>query len=504
VHSISQRITGKKGLWDFFSIGLILITISLIVIRRDNFPIFVDIYYHLSITEMFDQAGGVVIHDFLQYAPIGRSHLYPPFLHILMLGAYKMGLSMDALGRLVSAVMFPLTMVSCWLLVRRAFGSAEAFVSLVLLLCSWQFFYTTAVVSASALATVLALLTYYLILTGRDRAAIVTMAFCLYSHMSYPHLVSLSLIIWALMEPARRRSVSKVLVFSYLLFSPWLINVMMNIGSVADTSALGGGVNFSLVLVASALAGAVLCLRNLRRGERGYALPLAMMMSMVPVFFFYRSRFFVHSSVPLAILGAIGLVFAARYLASRMGRHGGMAGTVFLVAISFMVLTWGVTYSSGVGGQDDHAGPGHGSGDVGLDMTTLVALADGDALPTPSYETPASESLLEDIESNTDQDDIIVLNRGINGCMITAYTGRATTSGMFHEVSTDDQRALRNIILSSGGQFHEGLEYSTVDGDLIDMPTAFPSMLAFALVGAGIFAIMYDVKCNKEEKREYK
>lgn len=568
------------GLWDIASLGLIFLIIALIALRWDNFPFFVDIYYHLSIMEMFDQAGGIVSNDFLQFAPIGRDHLYPPFLHILMLGAYKIGLSADIIGTFVSAGMFPLTMMAIWLLVRKVFGKLEAFLALVLMLCSWQFFYTTAVVSASALATVLALFAYYLIYMGKLRASIVVMSLCLYSHMSYPHLISLSLVIWALMDPERRKFIGKTLAASYLLFSPWIVHMVMNMDSVSSMSMLGGGISFNLILVLSAIAGAALAAHMYLKGERKYILPLAMMVSMVPVFFFYRSRFFVHSAVPMAILGSLAICYLLKIPLSSANikrRYLGFTA-VFFVAIIF--LSMGVMYSATgnnlVQGRDNNqnilpnmqqdqgiippAGmdknsippamqqyydmygamppmdppamqqpsgryesplqrpgaenngqeirnpnnnvkvpPSPDGGNLAKSPTTLYMLLTGDTLNYPSYTTPQMSDLIEDIMENTEPNDIIVVEGGVNGCLITAYTGRATTSGMFHEVSSDDQTELRRIMINESDPVR-GTGYSVIDSDLYShVPVAFPYQIAFILVAVGIVFVIYDLRGDKEK-----
>jgi len=523
------------------------IVLSLIIYRWENFPFFVDIYYHLSVMEMFNQAGGVVVHDFLQYAPFGRDHLYPPLLHILILGMYKLGLSIDAIGRIVSAGMFPLTMMASWLLVRKMFGKAEAFLTLALLLCSWQYFYTTAIVSASALATVLALFTYNLIYLERTKAAIVIMAFCLYTHMSYPHLITFSLIIWAVLSKERRPAILRVVLFSYILFSPWLFLILVNLGSITSTSALGGNMTFNAILIICSIIGASFAIYRYLGGEKKYILPLAMLMSMVPAIFYYKSRFFVHSTVPMAILGALGMAFLIEKLAFRL-RKGSSAvyiGGILLVTTLF--LTQGVVYSYNSIGKHDEAIPDslntiyeqplnlynlpqvvqdfykkygylpprpgqnndfppYNPGDSrkdnrpidndGLDLeeTTLGALISGKTLQTPSYMLPNVSNLLDNISKNTSPDDIILVERGINGCIVTAYTGRATTSGMFHEVATDYETSLRQVILEMGGTVQEKEGYVVIERNgLIEVPKAFNCYIVFLLVIIGIIVIVVDI-----------
>ena len=74
----------RPCVWDALSVALIAAACVLMIVRRDIFPIFQDIYYHLAVARSFLQAGGVSTVDFLQYAPFGRPNLYPPLYHVAL------------------------------------------------------------------------------------------------------------------------------------------------------------------------------------------------------------------------------------------------------------------------------------------------------------------------------------------------------------------------------------------------------------------------------------
>jgi len=79
----------KIDKWDYAIFSIILVNFILLLYRWEMFPKFIDIYYHFSVVKGFEIANGIVFHDFWEYAPGGRPHLYPPFFHILILIKYS-------------------------------------------------------------------------------------------------------------------------------------------------------------------------------------------------------------------------------------------------------------------------------------------------------------------------------------------------------------------------------------------------------------------------------
>ena len=79
---VEQKDNLREFNWNFFSWSLIAIFCLLQVLRWQIMPQFMDIYYHLSCAWGFIQAGGYSGWDFWQYAPVGRTHIYPPVFQI--------------------------------------------------------------------------------------------------------------------------------------------------------------------------------------------------------------------------------------------------------------------------------------------------------------------------------------------------------------------------------------------------------------------------------------
>ena len=83
--------------WDYCSIILITLTVFILIYRWEMFPKFIDIYYHFSVVKNFDFVNGLVIHDYWEYAPAGRPHLYPPLFHLIILLFMKSGINTELL-----------------------------------------------------------------------------------------------------------------------------------------------------------------------------------------------------------------------------------------------------------------------------------------------------------------------------------------------------------------------------------------------------------------------
>ena len=109
----------KISKWDIGVLIIIFIELFLLLLHWEMFPKFVDIYYHFSVAKAFDLANGIVLHDFWEYAPMGRPHLYPPLFHILILFFMKISIKTEFLMKLISFLMFPILQVTSWIVFRK-------------------------------------------------------------------------------------------------------------------------------------------------------------------------------------------------------------------------------------------------------------------------------------------------------------------------------------------------------------------------------------------------
>jgi hypothetical protein len=267
------------------------------------YPVFLDIPYHMAVTQGFREAGGVTTWDFWDYAPEGRPHLYPPLLHVSMSLLQDLGLSQEAVATLVCLVMFPLIMLAAWWMMRRLFGTRAAFFSLLFLCVPYAFFWQTGITVAASLVLVLTPLLFLAVEKDRPLAAGLLLAMCLYAHLVLGHLAALALVIYLAHRRRYWKRITAALALAYLLYLPWGLVIVTNLSSLHFSEPGGGGALVVHMLAwLAALAGAVVCYR--RKGTY-YLLP-SYLLSMVPIAFFYPNRFWEgHAFLPLAMLGAV-------------------------------------------------------------------------------------------------------------------------------------------------------------------------------------------------------
>ncbi|RJP27612.1 MAG: glycosyltransferase [Actinobacteria bacterium] len=309
----------RRDVFDILAAVFIAACIVLILVNISMYPVYLDIPYHMAVTRGFQEAGGITTWDFWDYAPAGRPHIYPPLLHVGMSMLQDIGLSAQATATLVCVIMFPLILLSLWWAMRKLFGSRAAFYALVLVGVPYAFFYQTGITIAASLVLALTPLIFLALEEDHKVASLALLAMCLYSHLILGHLVALALIIYLLHRREYWRRILFVVVGAYILYLPWGIVVLSNLGSfTASQPGLGGDFALHLLLWGLAAAGFVACYL---RKKQYYLLP-AYLLSMVPIVFFYSNRFWEgHVFLPLAMLGGVALDRLHAFLSGRLSRR---------------------------------------------------------------------------------------------------------------------------------------------------------------------------------------
>jgi hypothetical protein len=132
------------------------------------------------------------------------------------------------------------------------------------------------------------------------------------------------------------RKVMTVLAGAYILYLPWGIVVLANLGSFSVSQpGVGGGFTLHLLLWGLAAAGAVVCYLH----KKQYYLLPAYLLSMVPIAFFYSHRFWEgHVFLPLAMLGGVALDRLHAFLKERLSRRSSTASYARAMAVGSLVL----------------------------------------------------------------------------------------------------------------------------------------------------------------------
>jgi len=93
--------------------------------RWHSFPLSLDSWYHLLVARQIADAGGPITYEWWEHAPVGRVHLYPPMLHLLLAGLLNVGCAPIVAARLASVLIAPCLLLTIFLASRRLFADAS-------------------------------------------------------------------------------------------------------------------------------------------------------------------------------------------------------------------------------------------------------------------------------------------------------------------------------------------------------------------------------------------
>lgn len=172
----------RKPSWDLYSAALIFFALFTGVSQWMQLPRSIDAYYHLSVVQGFDRAGGWVGHSFWDYAPIGRPHLYPPVLHILMLGLKKLGVGLIDVARFFDALLGPMTLVALWVSLRGILSRRAAFFAVLIWSSTFSLYLASFLYPANSLALIFGLLALRHCSRGYWTAFAASVLLSIYSH----------------------------------------------------------------------------------------------------------------------------------------------------------------------------------------------------------------------------------------------------------------------------------------------------------------------------------
>lgn len=218
----SPHDPNQEPLWNLYAGAILLLITFFQAMQWPLSPKFLDIYYHLSVMKGFADAGGYVTTAFWEYAPGGRPHLYPPFLHVLMLVFYKLGISAIDVGRLVDVSSYPLLLITFWVVARKISSDKIAFIGLVLLVSIYSMFLASTTLSAFNLAAVGLLWMALKLHQKRFVQAALLLGLIFYTHTLYAWLSVLFIILVALRKSSDRRGCIKTALFGMIMGAPFI------------------------------------------------------------------------------------------------------------------------------------------------------------------------------------------------------------------------------------------------------------------------------------------
>ncbi|MDD5135883.1 MAG: hypothetical protein PHN63_00885 [Candidatus Omnitrophica bacterium] len=400
--------------WRYGIAGIITLFAFMLVTRWQTLPIFLDSYYHAACMTGFRDAGGIVLHDFWEYAPAGRPHLYPPLFHIILLGLSKLGLPVLFIIRAVSVAAYPLLLFIISWVVTKLYNDRCAFFTVLAASMPYTFFLNATAAIPSTLALILLVLLFYAIETKRVLCGALLLGLAFYTHAGLSWITVLIVILYALFKIRDIKPIALMISGGLLLGSPWSIYMLSKRSCfLPANSYINNYFEPNALLYLFAIIGFLFVLK-----QRGRSLfYLAMIAGMMLMLKGYTFRFLcAEGLLPVIFLAGIGIdgsySMAAGFLKKKNARA--IVYSVFLPWLIFYLLTFwpGSSFKRFVHYDPDKA----------------------TALESSIYFRNGMEELFSIIKANTSPDEIIFCNYSYVGGIFYTFTGRVSSGAMLNEV----------------------------------------------------------------------
>ncbi|OGX26993.1 MAG: hypothetical protein A3J51_06335 [Omnitrophica WOR_2 bacterium RIFCSPHIGHO2_02_FULL_45_21] len=294
-----------KYSWDSYS-KLIIVSFSVLQIMRWRIlPQFMDIFYHILTAWGFIQAGGYSGWDFWQYAPVGRTHIYPPFLHIVLAFLIKSGISKIILVKFLETAAPITCMLTLWYFVKRNYSSRLAFFSMLMLGSSFSFYSSLSNYLPATLAMIFGFLGLDELFKVRFVRPALLFTLCFYTHIGMSWFFALSVILYGLFDKRYARVFFAAFAFALILSAPMLYKQLTGLRYIS-ISGIGNEKYFCEFKTIDYLL-AFNAIWLLRKKDKKYRLFLAFFLSSL-IFLPYPYRFInAQGYLPIILLSAMAL-----------------------------------------------------------------------------------------------------------------------------------------------------------------------------------------------------
>jgi hypothetical protein len=388
------------------------------VARWPSFPLVLDPYYHLLIAQQVADAGGPIAYEAWEYAPIGRPHLYPPLLHLLLAVLLKAGVPALAIIRLVTATLLPALLLTIYLVMRRLFTSSIALACLWAAMLPFSFHLHTAITLAATLAMIELLWMLDAIEHGRLLAAGVLLGMVPYTHLGFSGISIAIVISYAVLRPSMRQPALNVLLTGLLLALPWWWHVLSHRAAFHPVARYE---NQLLEVVPALLAAATLGAWRCWHQRNRATLLLACWLGFAVLAFRYRFRWVSgEGMLPVILLAGMGIEWISLRLAGSRRRLWVMGAIVGVLACGPTLIQdefqWKLVWPD--------SGPAHLLGMPGIQPKTLET----------SLATPPVGRLVDVVRRQTSEREILWSNAPYAVGLIAAMAKRPMSSAMFSEV----------------------------------------------------------------------
>jgi hypothetical protein len=413
--------------YDWVAGVVILLPLVLLAQLWSSLPVFSDSWYHLGVVRAFAERG-VTLHDWWQFAPFGRPHLYSPLFHLVNLALLRStSLNLLDLTRLYAVVTFPVLLAAGWWAARLWFGPRVALLTVLLLALNIGLLIPCSLIMMPGTSAV-ALWPFVLILVQRQRGvwAGLLLAVIGYLHFGMAGLAAGSLLLLAMFDRQCRRPTLVAVVIGVVLFSPWLAHLVRHREFLQ--ASMG---RFPVFLPVFTLLGAALgVVAFCRHREKEPVAIAAMILASGVLLLTAQDRFWTYSGFTFALLGGYGIDRC-------LGRYVHAALVLLLVsAVSVTPFLRPVRHRFALPVPVQTT-----PGVLGTPLLTLAWWQQPDvAAQIPSGMTPDLMNLAVWVHGHVPKDEVLLTTDPLLGGSLFVLTGRRTTAGLWGEVMTEQLR----------------------------------------------------------------
>ncbi len=298
-------------LWDILSISSIIFSMLIFLLQWRQLPFFLDMYYHLSTAKGFEAAGGLVLHNFWEYAPSGAPHLYPPLIHIIILGMLKIGVSGIDSVRILSCSVPVFFLYILWHTVKNILNKRIAFFTIYLCLCSSLFMTSLSFTPAATIAMALFLLGVSSIYHNRLITSVLLFGLVFYTHTGIAVILIIFILLLKTSRIINRRELIKLIFFTLLIGSPWFIHLLNNIKAISWNNSAQMALRLYPVIIIFFITGSFRAFKNINR----YKIFIIFLLSLLPMGILYPFRLISSQGMTgLIIFAGIGLDYSYKTL----------------------------------------------------------------------------------------------------------------------------------------------------------------------------------------------
>jgi hypothetical protein len=439
----------ELSLIDIAAISVILFHTILLILNISQLPADQkDWSYHLMIAKMFVEEK-TFLWDYYEFAPIGRPHLYPPFLHLLFAATNILGMGWVTIQKFYGILIYPVSLLSTFFVSRDLFGKKVGLLAVVILSASYNYWWWQISIAPTSLIFALFPLAMWAVYKKKTILSIALLSIFLWTHFS-SFLVVLAIGIFGILKRDYLKYNLKIILVSLIIYIPWAAHVILNRDWIhGNWSSFANMPTFGVLTILFSLLGVFFLAK---RRDTKDILIIATIPSAILIGVLYGFRFFMHAPVILAIIMAVG----AYETSKRINKN---AFYIFLIA--FLVISYTgeptlrlIPLGAPTGGPQTQqlkygpnpigeAPPIQRGSPIVLQSTPLKeninALLDVQLrnLKISPYLSDDAYRMYNFIIKNTDKNEIIHVQGGPIATCISLFTDRRTDNGMWREVTNE-------------------------------------------------------------------